>query len=98
MDLETKKLLEEQAAVAEIVNNPGWKVIREKFFNKLLSLQNVFEISDLNKTTIREEIKARKVAHDWLTDFWQDIEGTKAQAEDNSSLRKKKTYLHIQED
>ena len=57
IDPETDALLAEQRLIKDVVNHEGWKYVEQRFFDKLLSLQNVFDINDLNKTTIRK-IKA----------------------------------------
>lgn len=89
----------EQDAIREIVNHHGWKHVRQKFFDKLLSLQNSFEI-DMTRTptTIAKDLAVRRQAHEVLTEFWQDVEGTALQAEENKSLTKGKSYIYKKED
>ena len=95
LDKETLKVLSEQEAIAQVVNSEGWKYIRQIYFDKLLGLQNSFDI-DMNKTptTIAKEIAIRRKAHEVLTDFWQEVEGTASQADENKVLLQDKSYIY----
>jgi len=99
MDDETKKILEEQARVKEIVEHQGWKHVRQIFFDKLLKLQNAFDIDTTRTaTTVQKELAIRKKAHEILTEFWQEVEGTAAASLDNKSLIKDKSYIYNREE
>jgi hypothetical protein len=94
IDPETDALLAEQRLIKDVVNHEGWKYVEQRFFDKLLSLQNVFDINDLNKTTIRNDILSRKKAHEILLSFWQDIKGTAIEADENRTLTPKHKYIY----
>ena len=99
LDKETLKIVSEQQAIANVVNSEGWKYVRQIYFDKLLQLQNSFDI-DMTKTptTIAKEIAIRRKAHEVLTDFWQEVEGTASQADENKVLLKDKSYIYKIED
>ena len=94
IDAETRQLLGEQDLIRQIVSHDGWKYIRQRFLDKLLDLQNSFNI-DTTKTptTIARELSINKKAHEVLTEFWQNIEGTAAEAVENKDVGKDKSYI-----
>lgn len=77
MDNETKQILTEQQLLSEVTNHQGWAVVRRIFGEKILALQNVFDIEQASPTTMFRDMQARKKATEILWQILQDIEGAK---------------------
>lgn len=88
MDNETKKIVSEQVELKSFTESKAWGIIRVKYTEKVLALQNAFEINTDDPQKMLIDLQARKLASSILFDFLREIEGTAAQAEDNKDLDK----------
>lgn len=78
MDNETKNILNEQQLLTEVTNHQGWSVVRKIFSDRILALQNAFDIEAATPTTMLRDLQARKKATEILWSILQEIEGAKA--------------------
>lgn len=81
MDPETKQILSEQQLLSEVTSHQGWSIVRRIFTEKILALQNAFDIETANATTMLRDLQARKKATEILWGILQEIEGAKAVVE-----------------
>lgn len=88
MDGETKRILEEQQLLSEVLNHHGWKIARQKFTDKILALQNAFEIESATPTTMLRDLQARKKATEILFAFLRELEGAGDVIHENQDLKK----------
>lgn len=91
MDNETKQILSEQQLLKDLVGHQGWSVARKILADKILELQNAFNIDDRTATTMLQDLRANKKASQILWSFLKEIEGTAAQSDDN--VEKTKSYI-----
>lgn len=87
-DKETLQIISEQKTIANLVGHDGWKIARQKFVDKMLDLQNAFNIEDTDPTKMLIDLQARKMATGILHDFLREIEGTAQQAFENKNIDK----------
>ena len=97
MDKDTQKILGEQKQVAKLTETEGWNIARNKLVEKVLDLQNAFNINDGNAEQLLIDIRARKLATSILYDWLKEIEGTKDEYDTNKSTLKGKPYIIIEE-
>ena len=83
MDTETKKIQGENEDLKSLVAHPGWKIVRSKFSDVILDLQNAFNIDDENESKIILDLKARKMTTTALFDILRQIEGGASQVDEN---------------
>lgn len=83
MDKETQKILTEQQLLSEVTSHQGWAVARRIFSDKILELQNVFDIETATPTTMFRDMQARKKAVEILWAILQEVEGAKDVVETN---------------
>lgn len=88
MDGETKRILEEQQLLSEVLNHNGWKIARQKFADKILALQNAFDIETATPTTMLRDLQARKKATEILWSFLRELEGSGEVVTENRDLKK----------
>lgn len=75
MDGETKRILEEQQLLSEVLNHAGWRIAEKLITDKILGLQNAFEIESATPTTMLRDLQARKKASEILFDFLRELKG-----------------------
>lgn len=76
-EIETKKIIEEQKLLTEVTNHQGWVIVRRILTDKILGLQNVFDIDASSPDIMFRDLQARKKASEILFDFLREIEGAK---------------------
>jgi hypothetical protein len=91
MDGETKRILEEQQLLSEVLNHQGWSIARQKFTDKILALQNAFDIESATPTTMLRDLQARKKATEILFAFLRELEGAVDVVIANKDIHK--TYI-----
>ena len=91
MDNETKQILSEQQLLKDLVGHPGWTVARKMLADKILELQNAFNLDDRTATTMLQDLRANKKASQILWSFLKEIEGTATQSDDN--VQTTKSYI-----
>lgn len=67
----------EQKLIAEVTSHEGWTIVRRILSEKILALQNAFDIETATPTTMLRDLQARKKATEILFDFLREIEGAK---------------------
>lgn len=97
MDAETKTILDSQQQVAAFVKSEGWGSVREKLTNKIIDLQNAFNIEDKDAEKMLIDLRARKMATEMLFGWLQEIEGTNDQYNANKLTLNSKPYM-VRED
>ena len=78
---EEKKLLGEGQEVQMLVDSPGWKTAKEKLYNKLIVLDSLSSLPDMEPSAKLHEMNVRRgvvsIIHEWI----REIEGLKTQHE-----------------
>lgn len=90
MDNETKQILTEQQLISEVTSHQGWAIVRRILADKILALQNVFDIETASPTTMFRDMQARKKATEILWAFLQEVEGAKDVVDANKD---KQSYI-----
>ena len=88
MDKETSEVYSEQKTLQSLVGHQGWPLARQMFTEKILELQNAFDIEDSSPEKMVIDLQARKMASTLLFDFLRQIEGTASQVEETKPLDK----------
>ena len=88
MDNETEQILSEQQLLKDLVSHQGWGVARRIIADKILELQNAFELEDKTATAMLQDLRARKKAASILWAFLKEIEGGASQSTDNAQATK----------
>lgn len=89
MDSETERILIEQKTIKDLTGHQAWPIVRKKFTDKILELQNAFDIDAKDPQTMFVDLQARKIASTLLFDFLREVEGTADQADENNKLSEK---------
>ncbi len=95
-DPETKKILTEQQLLSEVTNHQGWGVVRRIFADKILELQNAFDIETASPTTMMRDLQARKKASEILFNVLREIEGASTVMEEQKPQKKKSHILDLE--
>jgi hypothetical protein len=93
MDDETKLVVGEQRQITKLTETDGWSFARKKLVEKVLDLQNAFNVNDDSAEMLLIDIRARKLATSILYDWLKDIEGTKEQYDSNKLTLNTKPYI-----
>ena len=96
MDKETKEIISDNKWVAEIIGHQGWKIVRQRMMDKILDLQNAFNIDDSDPQKMLIDLQARKLATTMLFDFLRDIESSKDIVEDNAPIASKSYVVQLE--
>lgn len=88
MDGETKRILGEQQLLSEVLNHQGWGIARRILTDKILSLQNAFEIESATPSTMLRDLQARKKATEILFSFLRELEGSQEVMTNNQEVKK----------
>jgi len=86
MDIETQKIYAEGEAVSEYVKSKAWGIVKQKFHDKILDLQNVRNVNTKDVNSIALDVLARQAAVDILEEFTKEIEGLASQFDSNKNL------------
>lgn len=85
MDAETQTNYKEGELYLQIIQHPGWELIKEQVINPaILDLQSVNNINLSTVTDIAREVYARKMAVTYLVDILKDVEGRAIQHKNNN--------------
>lgn len=88
VDKETQQVLDKNQALFELVNHSSWKQARQIIADKILDLQNAFNIDDRDTAQMLADLRARKIATTLLFDFLREIEGSAYEAvQDKKQLK-----------
>lgn len=91
-----RKVQDEQSLIQEVVNHEGWAHVRQKLMDKILDLQNAFNIEDTGTSKMLVDLKARKLATQVLFDFLREIEGTAQQAKESRTRRRPSFIVNME--
>lgn len=94
----TKELVGEQKALYDLIQHEGWSIARQKLVDRIMDLQNAFNIEDSTAEGLLIDLKSRKLSSKVLYDWLKDVEGTGSQFEENTKLIARQSYLVIEED
>lgn len=83
-DPETKAILSEQAELKSMVLGTGWGIARGKLTERVMDLQNAFNIEEATPEKMFLDLQSRKMASMVLLDWLRDIEGSAAVADEVS--------------
>lgn len=86
MDAETQQVFSEGEAISDYVRTKAWRIVKEKFTNRIMDLQSVMNIKHLEPEQMAREVFARQLACDYILDLIKDVEGQAAQHNSNKSL------------
>lgn len=98
MDKETQTIVSEQKQIAKLTETEGWNYARAKLVDRVLDLQNAFNVNDADPQMLLVDIRARKLATTILYDWLREVEGTKEQHDANKSTLNTKPYIIREED
>jgi hypothetical protein len=94
LDAETQKVLDKNQSMFEFVNLPEWQSVRQILCDKILDLQNAFNIEDGDAERMMIDLKGRKIAAGVLYEFLREIEGgAQTAAEDKMAASKLSSYV-----
>ena len=93
MDQETQNVLSEQDKLKDLVGHQGWAIVRRIFADKILNLQDAFQIEERTATAMLQDLRARKKAAQIIFSVLQEIEGSATQSEDNGIINNSKSYI-----
>jgi len=97
IEKELKKRIEEGEKLEELSTLSGWKVLKEIFKTLIEELKDIRNIDEDKLTP--EEIKARKIALNFLETFWGEInakiEGTKDFKKHLENLKKESSHYIV---
>lgn len=77
MDEETKQIVSENKLLLEMVETNGWRIARKKIADKIMDLQNAFNIDDSDPQKLIIDLNARKLATQILFDWLREIESAR---------------------
>jgi hypothetical protein len=86
MDIETQKIYDEGQAISDLVTSRAWKYIEQKFTDKIMDLQNIFNITGTTPAAIAKDIQVRQLAVKYMYDLLRDIKGSAEAHEGNKAL------------
>ncbi len=82
---EDRSIALEATKITSITGHENWSVVRGKLTERILDLQNAFNILDTDPQAMVIDLKARKLATTLMFDWLRDIEGTVAVKEEKPS-------------
>lgn len=86
-DKETQKIVQEAKDIKDLLNHPGWGVVRSKLDARMLTLVNIESLDSKSPEDLAIEIKARQYASRILLQFLRDdVIGTASQVEFHKPL------------
>lgn len=94
-EIEDNKVMSEQEKIRSLTNHEGWGIIYGKFTEKVLSLQNAFDIEDKDPQAMLIDLQARKIASNTLFDFIREIQGISTQAKENKPIDNKGYIINL---
>lgn len=91
-DKETREILTEQQLLSEILNHQGWPIARKILTDKILALQNAFDIDVTSPDNMFRDLQARKRTAEILFDFLRELEGSR-EISLNNEVPKASTHI-----
>lgn len=92
IDKETQSVLAKNKQFQDLTGQDAWKYVREQFTNQILDLQSIANIDEENIQNVAVELKARKIAAEFLFEWLKWIEGQAVTAVEMKTIVKK-TWL-----
>lgn len=83
VDKETSALINDTKEIRNTLKSKGWKLIHEKFVEKVIDLADIGNIETDDPQQMLIEVKARKIAAEYFMSWMKDITGQVQQVEDN---------------
>ena len=85
MDSETQKIYTEGETISDFLKTKAFKIIEQKFTDKIMDLQNIFNITATTPAGMAKEIQVRQLAVKYMYDLLREIKG-QAEAHDANKL------------
>lgn len=82
-DKETSALINDTKEIKNTLKSKGWKIINQKFVEKIVDLADIGNIETNDTQEMLIEVRARKLAAQYFMDWMNDITGQVQQVEDN---------------
>lgn len=95
MDKETQDILLRYKEIHDLVGHAGWRLVREKLTNKVLELQNAFNIEEATPEKMLIDLQARKMASMVLFDWLREVEGDAVAAVENPATLDKSYVVKL---
>lgn len=84
-DNETNQILSDADHVKSMINSDGWRIVHEKLVQKVMDLQNIYNLDMTDVSTINIQLAARKMAVETITNWLKtDVTGFVEQQESNN--------------
>lgn len=93
VDPETEQIKNIARSLQGLIDHEGWAIARSRLTDKILDLQNAFNVDDSSMEKMIVDLKARKFATTILFDWLRDIESTPQQADINITKVTTKTWI-----
>lgn len=97
LDPETSRIKAISKSLQELIKHDGWDIARARLTDRILELQNAFNIEDKSPEEMFIELRANKKASIILFDWLKDIEGTVDQTQTNLPNKKELYIINIDE-
>lgn len=82
---ETKEILTNADQVRSMLDSNGWKIVYDKLLQRVMDLQNIYNLDMSDVNTINVQLAARKMAVETIRDWIKaDVHGFVEQQESNS--------------
>lgn len=89
MDHETELIIGDQHKVREMLGTEGWKVAHRFLLNKILTLNDAFNIVTVDPQQMLIDLQSRKYASVILTQFVNELVGMGQAAIENKVIEEK---------
>lgn len=86
MDKETQQVIATQKGLRSLVSHESWGIARAKLVEKIMDLQNAFNIAETDEKNMFIDLKARKIATSILFEWLREVEGGAQEAVENRDL------------
>lgn len=73
-----------QKALSDLIQSDGWKIVRQKFIDKIMDIQSVLNVDVTSVDKVIVDIKARTTVVEILSSMIKEIEGSVVQEKFNS--------------
>ncbi len=98
LDPETSRLNNIAKSLKGLIEHEGWDIARTRLTERILTLQNAFNIEDKSPEEMFIELKANKKASLIMFDWLKDIEGTVEQIETNLPKEKELYIINLSDE
>lgn len=97
LDKETSQIQAIARSLKGLIEHEGWNIARDRLTERILNLQNAFNIEGKTADEMFVDLRARKIASTILFDWLKDIEGTVDQTQTNLPNEKELYIINLSE-